>query len=138
MRGWRPQLIAGALALAAVTAPRWSRADDLGMIGGLGILYLGGAIIIAATLVFVVLAVVLGRMRRSPRGLARWGPLVIGVRVLAALWYAATLVPIGMSLRGHDTGSIVLLCVVGGAPAHIAAFVALWKTRVLPRASPTG
>ena len=116
---------AWALTLIAL-APRLAHADDLGAIAGFGVLILGGIVVLGATVVFAALAVARRRVSKSggPRRV-----LVPLTRLLATAWYIAAIVPIGLSLRGHDTGWIVLFCLGGGAPAHIAALVAILRTR---------
>lgn len=128
---------AGLLALVVFLVPRVCLADNLGALGtAFAVLIIGALVVLAATVTFIVLAVVVRRAikRRAWRG-AR--ALVIGTRVAVAIWFVVSIAPVVYSLATagtHDLGWVALFCLLGGAPAHIAALAALVGSSMLSAA----
>jgi hypothetical protein len=124
------QLPVGA-ALSATVLARPCFADNLGAIGEGQAIIAGLILIGAATVVFMLLALLLWRPRAGVGRVRRVA--AFATMALAALWYAASLSLIALGLGSREPGAIALFCLVGGAPAHLAALAALLRGRRLVR-----
>jgi hypothetical protein len=118
-------------ALSATVLARPCFADSLGTSGEAQAILAGLILMGAATVVFVLLALLLWRPRAGVGRVRR--VVAFATMALAALWYAASLSLIVLGLGSREPGTIALYCLVGGAPAHLAALAALLRGRRLVR-----